>query len=181
MNPSVVRKTYLLTYSQLDLDKFPTRQSFANCVVEAFSSESVKCRLLRWVCSLEDHKDGGKHYHMALKFSLNKRWLSAKKSLLERHGISVHFSENHDNHYSAYRYATKSDEEAFHSGGHPNLKDVRSPKRKAGTKSLRKSTAKKRSAQNSRGACSSRRSEAKKIRLSNLHVSQLLVEQNIHN
>ncbi len=31
------RKCYLVTYSNADLCKFPTRQSFANAVLQAFS------------------------------------------------------------------------------------------------------------------------------------------------
>ena len=181
MYRQVVQKTYLITYSQANLEKFPTRQSFANSVVEAFASESTKWRLLHWVCSMEDHQEGGKHYHMALKFNMNKRCLYAKKSLVERHGISVHFSDNHDNYYSAYRYATKSDKEAFHSDDHPNLVDARSPKTKAGTKSLRKSMAEKRLAKNSKGACPSSSGNPKRKSLSKLDVSQLLIDQNIHN
>ena len=181
MNRQVVRKTYLITYSQANLEKFPTRQSFANSVVEAFASESTKCCLLHWVCSMEDHQEGGTHYHMALKFNMNKRWLSAKKSLVERHGISAHFSDNHNNYYSAYRYATKSNKEAVHSDDHPNLVDARSPKTKAGTKSLRKSMVEKQLAKNSKGACPSSSGNLKRKRLSNLDVSQLVIDQNIHN
>ena len=41
---------------------------------------------------------------------------------MERHSISVHFSDNYNDCYTAYKYVTKMDEEAVHSEGHPDLK-----------------------------------------------------------
>ena len=32
------RRIYLVTYSQADMEKFPTRQSFGECVENAFNS-----------------------------------------------------------------------------------------------------------------------------------------------
>ena len=63
-----VRSVYLITYSQADLDKFQTRDSFARTVVQAFDeTRSGLTDIVQWVCSQERHSSGGTHYHMAVK------------------------------------------------------------------------------------------------------------------
>ena len=47
-----------------------------------------------------------------------------KNVLSTRNNIAVNFSESHDNYYSAYKYIAKADTEVFHSGEHPNLKEI---------------------------------------------------------
>ena len=37
LNSRDLRRVYLITYSQADVDKFPTRASFAEAVIAAFS------------------------------------------------------------------------------------------------------------------------------------------------
>ena len=76
-----VRRVYLITYSRADLVKFPTRQSFAHAVLASFSG--VPASIQQWCCSQEEHQSStGKHYHMAIKFDKNQRWLSSKRYLL---------------------------------------------------------------------------------------------------
>ena len=58
---------------------------------------------------------------MAIKLDRNQRWLSSKRNLLERCGISVHFSSLHRNYYSAWQYVTKEDEEFIESVNHPDF------------------------------------------------------------
>ena len=58
------RSVYLITYSQADIIKFLTRESFATAVITAFSDQS---KVQRWACCREDHSDGGLHYHVAMK------------------------------------------------------------------------------------------------------------------
>ena len=55
----------------------------------------------------ENHVDGGKHHHMAIKLSAQKRWKGAKKFLMDNYDISVHLSTRHDNYYSAYKYVRR--------------------------------------------------------------------------
>ena len=57
-----IRKVYLVTYSQANLSKFPSRSSFASAVVNAFEKGSAK--ILHWCCSQESHKKSGVHYHI---------------------------------------------------------------------------------------------------------------------
>ncbi len=110
LNKRMSRKTYLVTYSQADESKFPTRQSFADAVVEGFSQGKSKQHVVQWVCSKEEHQDTGFHYHLAIKLSGNKCWMPTKRYLIKKHGIVVHFAKKkHHDYYSAYRYVTKED------------------------------------------------------------------------
>ena len=120
------RRSYLITYSQADLSKFPTRESFAAAI---FTSERSKFRPQHWACCLENHADQGFHYHMALKLTGPKKWLECKQALQRKHGVVVNFSD-HDGYYTAYRYISKSDENVYHSPNHPNLEEIGSPKTK---------------------------------------------------
>lgn len=121
------RTTYLITYSQVDPTKFPTRVSFAHAVVDAFKHDS-NLNVLQWACSKENHKKNGVHYHLAVKLSTKKRWKSIKSRLTDLYGIVVHFSANHDNYYTAYKYVVKEDSDFATSIGHPDLSEIGSPR-----------------------------------------------------
>ena len=178
MHYRTVRRTYLITHSQANLEKFPSRQSFADCVVDAFQNGASIATVQHWVCCMENHADGGKHYHMAIKLSTQKRWKGAKKFLMDTYDISVHFSTRHDNYYSAYKYVTEEDIDALHSPGHPNLASGKSPKTKASTKALRRAAKQRRSLESEAKPGPSGVSK-KKRRLSNLDVSELLLKNGI--
>ena len=49
-----VRSVALATYSQADMTKFPTHESFANEVVKHF--QTTKVNVLHWLCCIEDHE-----------------------------------------------------------------------------------------------------------------------------
>ena len=91
MADTVVRSTYLLTYSRVDLTRYPTRRSFADIVVGAYP-DSERNRFCMRACSTEEHADGHLYYHMCLKFSANRRGRRGKNRILRNHGISIHFS-----------------------------------------------------------------------------------------
>lgn len=114
-----IRKVYLITYSQADTEKFPTRMSFAEAVVMSFSGGSSK--VVQWCCSQESHKKSGVHYHMCIKLNGNQRWLPSKKFLSDNHGISVHFSSKHAKYYTAWKYVTKEDRQRKECQDHPDL------------------------------------------------------------
>lgn len=120
-----IRKVYLVTYSQANTSKFPTRYAFAEAVSKSFDRGSAT--ILHWCCSQENHKKSGVHYHMCLKLSKNQRWLGAKKFLAEKYGISVHFSSVHSNYYTAWKYVTKEDSTPIESEGHPDLRNSKEP------------------------------------------------------
>ena len=88
--------------------------------------------MVQWCCSLEQHNiiSAGVHYHMAIKFDRNKRWISTERFLLERRGISIQFSEIHTNYYSAWKYVTKEDKHYMYiqSLDHPDLTNMGPPR-----------------------------------------------------
>jgi len=124
----VVRQVYLVTYSQADVSLFPTRRAFAEAVCGSFTSSHEGNYIVQWSCCREQHRCGGLHYHMAIKLNRTQRWLPSKHFLLQRHGISVHFSTIHHNYYSAWKYITKEDEHVIQSAGHPDLWNARPPR-----------------------------------------------------
>ena len=78
-----------MTYSQADMDKFGRQEDFASGVVESFSQGRAKVK--HWSCCLKEHKDGGLHFHLAIKLDQNERWISLKKYLLDVYAISIHY------------------------------------------------------------------------------------------
>ena len=109
LDPRTPRRSYLVTYSQADLVRFPTRKHFGKIIKASFNAGSAKVKVSQWACCLEDHENNGKHYHVAIKLSGVKRWKKVKDELVKNHGIVVNFSDKHDNYYSAYKYICKSD------------------------------------------------------------------------
>ena len=170
LQPRAVRSVYLITYSQADLDKFPTREGFAAEVVAHF--QSAKIEIVNWVCCLEEHELHGSHYHLAVKLSTNKRWLPIKQNMQEKHQVVLHFSAIHNNYYSAWRYVTKSDKSYKQSPGHPDLTLTNSPQ----TSSASKNRIRKRKQNKS----SSKTKKVKKQkRLTNSTVSDIICNKNI--
>ena len=130
LNPLSGRRQYLVTYSQADTSKFPTRESFAEALVDEFNSGKSVVKVQHWACCKEHDENGGIHYHCALKLTGNKKWKSVKENISKKHNITLHFSDKHDFYISAYRYICKEDTEVVHSQNHPNLADAKSPRTK---------------------------------------------------
>ena len=139
LNARAVRQVYLITYSQADSERFPTRESFAQAIVRSFNSTNTNI-VEHWVCCKEAHHTTGFHYHMAIKLQRCKRWLSSKKYLQAEYGISVHFSNLHYNYYSAWKYTTKKDSSFLESDNHPDLSDLKAPKTDTASSSRKKSS-----------------------------------------
>ena len=134
LNARQVLSVYLITYSQVDLTKFPTRKIFAETVASLFQSTNAK--VVQWTCSMEKHElTGGDHYYMSIKLNKNKRWLPVKQKMSTDHGVEFHFSSAHSNYYSAWKYTTTSDTDFEQSEKHPDLSQTVSPKTKCATKS----------------------------------------------
>lgn len=121
---------YLITYSSANTEKFPTRESFAEAVVDKWRLCGV--RVQQWAVCLEAQADtettaleinNGYHFHMAVKLTKRARWLQVRNYLDENNGIQVNFSENNSGYYSAYKYVTKEDREVAHSPNHLNLQE----------------------------------------------------------
>lgn len=180
----VMRRTYLVTYSQADLIKFPTRESFGEEVSNLFDEGSGKVKTLHWACCLEPHHEHGQHYHLAIKLTGPKRWISIKTKFNDRHGAQLNFSEGHDNYYTAYKYICKEDEDVYHSDSHPNLKEAKSPKTNKCVKSYRSSRKAKRSATHATdsgepGPSKPGPSKRSKDKISNLEFAKFVVDNDI--
>lgn len=117
-----LRSVYLITYSQADLTKFPSRETFADAVVEKFAS-NPGIEVVNWVCCKEKHQNNGEHYHLALKLNKVKRWLRIKQDFQREFDAVLNFSDGHPNYYSAYKYVTKSDTNFIRSENHPDLQN----------------------------------------------------------
>ena len=178
LKTSQARRTYLVTYSQADLSKFPTRQSFGEQVVAYFNAGSGKVEVEHWACCQESIP-AGVHYHLLLKLSGPKRWKWVKEKLMDNHGVVVNFSDGHDNYYTACRYVTKQDAEVYHSVGHPNLNETGSPKTKNCIHPYR-SARKKRSLSVDAQKKNAEKEKPGKVRpLNNLEVSEFITENNV--
>ena len=109
LHARTARQTYLITYSQADLTKVPSRKDFGRLVKTAFNRGSGKIKVLHWACCLEDRQDHGKHYHLSLKLSGVKRWKQVKDEIMKSHNIVLNFSDRHENYHSVYKYNCKID------------------------------------------------------------------------
>ena len=138
-NPGNGRRTYLVACSQADLKKFPTRESFGAMLEAKFNAGPGKARVSHWACCLEEHQEGGFHYHVSLKLSAPKKWLMVKNTIAKEHNVTVHLSDNHDNYIAAYKYVCKTDNQVFHSVSHPDLSEIGPPKTKNSNKAHRDS------------------------------------------
>ena len=66
VNSKLLRRTYLVTYSQDHLTKFPTRKRFVKCIKKHLESGSGEVKVKHWACAKEKHQNGGVYYHVAL-------------------------------------------------------------------------------------------------------------------
>ena len=172
-----MRRTYLVTYSQADRSKFATRESFGDAVATAFNSGSGKVSADYWACSLEEHENGGEHYHVSVKLTGPQRWIAVKRRLHEKHGVTVNFSESHDSYYTAYKYICKSDTDVFHSANHPDLKEIGTPKTKKCIKAYRKKCKNNTTSTSTTASTNDNiTTKTKPQRLSNLEVSEFMLE-----
>lgn len=163
-----VRQVYLITYSQANEDVVTSREHFSEMVLAAYEKSLTAAKVLHWVCSQEYHQDGAIHYHFAVKLNKCHRWLSVRKHLATVNGINVHFSDNHYNYYSAWKYVTKEDGDAIQSPDHPDLGDGSSQQTEKASKAHHEMK------RNQDGP-----SPRKKTRLSSYDVSQIAVSRGI--
>ena len=77
LDPHTVRKTYLLTSSQVDRNMFRTCESFGQSVGDASNKGSSKVKIIQWACCLDSYH----HCHCSVKLSSSKRWKPAKGTL----------------------------------------------------------------------------------------------------
>ena len=110
---------YLVTYAQADLKKVGSRKAFADIVTGAFNQNKLFNCVEYWCCAKERQREGGRHYHLALKLTDVYRWKQVKESITKNHGIVVNFQDFKTRYYDAYRYTTKKDPAHIISDNHP--------------------------------------------------------------
>lgn len=179
LSPQTVRSTYIATYSKADVTKIPTRESFATAVVESFP-DTEKTKIVQWSCCLESHVDGSPHYHMAIKFSGNRRWKESKNYLMKKHGIVVHYSGSHDDYATAFEYITKDDKQYIKSADHPPLIEIQHSKSRNAHAAWRSKATNKRASNDESGAAGSSTGETKRRKITVSGVSQFIIKNNIH-
>ena len=183
------RRTYLVTYSQSDLEKFPTRECFGKMVARHFNAGKAKAKVEYFACALEKHQDGHPHYHVALKLTGPKKWLRVKQSIQADEGIVVNFGDKHDDYVMAFRYVCKEDPNPYLSDNHTPLDLIRTPSSRRLSTSYRKSQKQKRKSVESRqepvtpqvAAAKETTPVVKKTRTTNLQVSEFVEKHNIEN
>ena len=117
---------------------------------------------------VESHRDGGYHYHMAVKLSKARRWLRVKHILKDEYNMIIHFSSNHVNYFTAWEYVTKEDNNALHSPQHPDLNNNIPISTAASTKRAE-----------SRSGESTDAPRKRRRRLSAFDVSEIVIKHNI--
>lgn len=152
IKPRFARRQYFITYSQADASKFPTRELFAEAVVEESNGGKSIVKVQHWACCKEQHENGEIHYHCALKLTGIKKWKenipkkqNVKENIPKKQNITLHFSDAHDFYISAYRYICKEDTDLANSQNHPDLADAKSPRRKESFTQYRRANIKSRS------------------------------------
>jgi len=177
---NISRRTFLLTYSQADLLKFPDCESFTKIVLEALENCKSSTTVKEWACCQELHADGGSHYHMAINLSAPRRWNTIKNYIYGKYSISVNFATQSGCGYvAAYRYVSKNKpiEEVLHSANHTNLQHIGSPKTSA---AMRKNQGKRQSAAKaSAETAPANVREKKRKRLTNENVAKFMVDEKI--
>ena len=170
-------RTYLLTYSQANLEKVPDCTSFTDIILNAFSQGTSTSQVEQWATCIENHADGGKHYHMIMKLSKPRRWKPVFEQIRRSESIVVNFSSKNIGYLAGYRYVCKNKafESVMHSRDHPNLCDARSPIGKMGFQKFAKN-AKLRRSQNPSVPHSS---QPKRKRLGNSEIAKFIVENDL--
>ena len=127
LNKRSNRRAFLITYSRANMLLFPTRQTFAEAMLAALRENGTE-EPLCWACGLEEHKDGAQHYHLAVKFQKERKWLSAWNYMRANYHVTVNFAEKSKMYIAAYRYVTKSDPNPLLSDGHKPLDAIAQPR-----------------------------------------------------
>ena len=73
-----MRKVYMITYSQVNLEKCPDKKTFTEFVLKAFDFENSTVKPMHWAVCKEAHQNGENHYHMYIKLNKNRRWGGVK-------------------------------------------------------------------------------------------------------
>lgn len=130
------RSVYLITYSQADILKVPSRERFGEIIAAEFNRSNDDI-VKHWVSAAELHAKGGIHYHCAIKLKCPRRWSQVRNNLSSKYKIEVDFTEWHDMYHDAFSYVIKQDAHYVTSPGHINLDNNPPPRTAAAVKGKR--------------------------------------------
>jgi len=162
------------------------RQLFGELLERLFQqqidSRNSQTNIEYWACAQESHRGGGYHFHCAIKFTKRIRWLNVSEELQEQ-GIYAHFQSFQTKYKDAWSYITKEDRTVYKSANHPALiaipprnmrpsPTVHSSSQQLDTDHLQSSQQIPVSSQN--------QTVEKTVRLTNIQVSQIILDNNIH-
>ena len=170
------RSVYLVTYSQADAIKVPSRAYFAEIVINEFNRNDKIVD--KWVCGAEIHNETrGFHCHLAIKLHSQRRWRQVRQNLKQNHKIDVDFQDFHTCYFDAYSYVTKHDlKHAEMSKNHPLLDNV-APQTAKALKQRRLSSVT--SSSNSSRPVSTSKFKRRRLDIAELH--NIIVVKNIRN
>lgn len=173
------RRTYLVTYSAADLEKFPTRESFAFMVAKHFNAGKSKAKVEYFACGMEYHENGRPHYHVSLKLSGPKKWVRVKEAINRDEGIVVNFGDKHDDYVMALRYVCKEDPTPYLSEKHAPLEQIGTPTSRRSSTSYRSKQKLKRKSVDATQPEAATPVVKKPTRTTNLQVSEFIDKHNI--
>ena len=108
LNARDIRKVYMITYSQANLEKCHDRKTFPEFNLKAFDFENSTVKPMHWEVCKEAHQNGETLPYVCIKLNKNKRWGGIKQKPLEN-GVNVNFTEGHSSYITTFRYVNKSD------------------------------------------------------------------------
>lgn len=88
-------------------------------------------KVIQWVCCRKKNRKDRGHYRLAIKLDRNHAAVDDVQMLFAVHiqyGITVHYSSQHHNYFSAWLYVTKSDREFKECSGHPERQNQGEPR-----------------------------------------------------
>jgi len=181
-----VRRVYLITYSQANMEEFPSCETFVTRFLKFFEQDKEDPNPpTQYACCQENHANGGAHYHLVIQFEKPRRWNPMKRFMYSKYGVSLHFSSQSYGYKVAYNYICKEKpySEVLHSHNHPNLEMIGSPKTKKGMKAYSEKAKVRResnvSLNQEKSTPTSSKQFSKVKRLSNMDVSEFMIKNNI--
>ena len=88
LNCRIGKQHYFVIYSQAEIEKLPTRESFGKVIEGEFYGGSSQVKVSHWACCKENHVEGGFHYHCCGKLTGVKKWLSETNNITKNITLS---------------------------------------------------------------------------------------------
>lgn len=110
---------HAILYRDADLEKFPTKESFADAVLDAFKPFDI---VKHWVCCREEYSEGGEKkysYRMLVRIFVKREANRIPQYFEREYNTKVEFISGYANYIVAYSSMCRGDISPLHSEGHP--------------------------------------------------------------